>query len=175
MRGLAARFPHSRLFGRFDRTWAPVEQAADVDWVPGADSIIRNNIVLSAGNDGIAMQPHQSGSPSNMQVVHNTVINAGGDAMSLRGISGAVVIANNALYASGGQAFFANGTTGLTFEGNVGVGGGTVAMTEGDIDLDFVDASFSGAPPMDVFPTLNGALVPETTLAPTSSPFGAMM
>lgn len=39
--GLAMRHPKSRLFGRFDRTWADDEEAAEVDWVPGAYSIIR--------------------------------------------------------------------------------------------------------------------------------------
>ena len=47
--GLAARFPRSRLFGRFDRTWAPVTQAADVDWVPGAFAIIRREVLDQVG------------------------------------------------------------------------------------------------------------------------------
>jgi len=34
--GLAARYPHSRLFARLDRRWADPEQAALVDWIPGA-------------------------------------------------------------------------------------------------------------------------------------------
>ena len=47
--GLAARFPHSRFFGRFDRTWASEEQAASVDWVPGAYSILRAAALAAAG------------------------------------------------------------------------------------------------------------------------------
>jgi GT2 family glycosyltransferase len=47
--GLAARFPHSRFFGRFDRTWADPNAAADVDWVPGAFSIIRREALAKAG------------------------------------------------------------------------------------------------------------------------------
>ena len=39
--GLAARFPKSRWFGHFDRTWADPAQAAAVDWVPGAFALIR--------------------------------------------------------------------------------------------------------------------------------------
>lgn len=39
--GLAARFPRSRVFGRFDRTWARPDDTADVDWVPGAFTIVR--------------------------------------------------------------------------------------------------------------------------------------
>ena len=130
-----------------------------------ADAVIRNNIVLGANADGIAMQPHQSGSPSNLVIVHNTVLNAGGDAMSLRGISGSVVIANNALYSQRGRAFYANGTNGLTFEGNAGVGEGTLPLTSGDLDLDFVDASFAGAPPMDLFLMPDGALMASGSAA----------
>jgi GT2 family glycosyltransferase len=48
--GLAARFPRSRLFGRFDRTWAPVAQPADVDWVPGAFAIIRGEVLAQVGH-----------------------------------------------------------------------------------------------------------------------------
>jgi GT2 family glycosyltransferase len=47
--GLAARFPRSRLFGQFDRTWADPAQPAAVDWVPGAYSIIRAEALTAAG------------------------------------------------------------------------------------------------------------------------------
>jgi GT2 family glycosyltransferase len=39
--GLAAKFSKSRFFGHFDRTWADQLEAAQVDWLPGAFSIIR--------------------------------------------------------------------------------------------------------------------------------------
>jgi hypothetical protein len=47
--GLAARFPKSRFFGRFDRTWADPLQPAEVDWVPGAFSIIRSEALQKVG------------------------------------------------------------------------------------------------------------------------------
>ena len=47
--GLAARFPRSRLFGRFDRTWADENLPAQVDWVPGAFSIIRPEALRKVG------------------------------------------------------------------------------------------------------------------------------
>ena len=47
--GLAARFPKSRFFGHFDRTWADQHQAAAVDWVPGAFSIIRPAVIEKTG------------------------------------------------------------------------------------------------------------------------------
>jgi GT2 family glycosyltransferase len=47
--GLAHQFPKSRFFGRFDRTWADPLQPAEVDWVPGAFSIIRNEALEKVG------------------------------------------------------------------------------------------------------------------------------
>lgn len=47
--GLAARYPKSRLFGRFDRTWADQSVASEVDWVPGAFSIIRAETLAKIG------------------------------------------------------------------------------------------------------------------------------
>jgi GT2 family glycosyltransferase len=48
--GLAARFPRSRFFGRFDRTWADELESAEVDWVPGAYSIIRAQALAEVGH-----------------------------------------------------------------------------------------------------------------------------
>ncbi|WP_117298130.1 glycosyltransferase family 2 protein [Paracidobacterium acidisoli] len=47
--GLAGRFPKSRLFGHFDRTWADQSVASEVDWVPGAFSILRAETLAQAG------------------------------------------------------------------------------------------------------------------------------
>ncbi len=47
--GLAAKFPKSRLFGHFDRTWADQSEAAQVDWVPGAFSIVRTEVLEKVG------------------------------------------------------------------------------------------------------------------------------
>jgi GT2 family glycosyltransferase len=47
--GLAARFSHSRFFGRADRTWADVMEATETDWVPGAFSILRREVLEKVG------------------------------------------------------------------------------------------------------------------------------
>jgi len=49
MTGLAAKFPRSRFFGSFDRTWADPLIPAETDWVPGAFSIIRADALKKAG------------------------------------------------------------------------------------------------------------------------------
>ena len=47
--GLSGKFPKSRLFGRFDRTWANPNDPAPVDWVPGAFSIVRPEALHKIG------------------------------------------------------------------------------------------------------------------------------
>ena len=47
--GFANKFPKSKLFGRFDRTWADQMVPAEVDWVPGAYSIIRREALKKVG------------------------------------------------------------------------------------------------------------------------------
>ncbi len=49
MSGLAYKYPHSKFFGRFDRTWADPMLPAEVDWVPGAFSIIRREALQKVG------------------------------------------------------------------------------------------------------------------------------
>ena len=47
--GLAAKFPKSKFFGRFDRTWANELEPASVDWVPGAFMILRPEMLARVG------------------------------------------------------------------------------------------------------------------------------
>ena len=108
-----------------------------------ADAVIRNNIVLGSP---IALQKHQGASPSNLRVVHNTVITKG-DAIALRDVSGEVVIANNALYSSEGFAvhLVSGKASWVTLAGNVGIGGlsgadSGLAKARG-LREDFVEAS----------------------------------
>ncbi|MBB6142786.1 hypothetical protein HNQ77_000724 [Silvibacterium bohemicum] len=49
MTGLAARYPKSRVFGYFDCTWADQSVPSEVDWVPGAFSIIRSDVLDKVG------------------------------------------------------------------------------------------------------------------------------
>ncbi len=125
-----------------------------------ADAIIRNNIVLGSP---IALQSHQSGSPSNHVVVHNTVISQG-SGINVRNVSGSVVVANNAVYAQTGAAIrLISGDTSLvTVAGNVGQGGisgRNSGYTEGNgLAADFIDARFGGVPPLDLFPAGGSAL-----------------
>ena len=123
-----------------------------------ADAVIRNNIIL--GN--VAFQAHQAGTPSNLEFVHNTVI-SGGTAIDVRNITGPVTIANNAVYAQGTAIRLASGDIGqVTLSGNVGAGGlsgaGSGYINGNGIGNDMVDANYTGAPPLDLFPSDTSAL-----------------
>ncbi|MGQ0383329.1 MAG: right-handed parallel beta-helix repeat-containing protein [Gammaproteobacteria bacterium] len=137
--------------------WATNDNAMQV----AADAVIRNNIVLGSP---IAFQSHDRGSPSNIQFVHNTVI-AVGDGVNVRNVIGSVLIANNAIYAQGGNAIrLISGSLGLvTLAGNVGQGGlsggSSGYVNGGGLAADFVAAHFNGVPPIDVFPRSGSALV----------------
>ena len=124
-----------------------------------ADTVFRNNIVL--GN--VAMQRHQSGSPTNIEFVHNTVISAG-NGLSVRNVVGPVVIANNAIYAQGTAIRLVSGDLGqVRLSGNVGAGGLTGASSgysDGNgIALDMVNANYLGRPPIDPFPASGSAMI----------------
>jgi hypothetical protein len=122
-----------------------------------ADAVIRNNIVLGSP---IALQNHQAGSPSNVVVVHNTVIGA---SIDVRNVVGSVVVANNAVYSNSGAAIkLISGNLGLvTVAGNAGVGGlsgASSGFATGSLASDLVAAHYNGAPPIDVFPRAGSAL-----------------
>jgi MYXO-CTERM domain-containing protein len=129
-----------------------------------ADAVIRNNVILGAAADGIALQPHQSGAPAELVVVHNTVLAPANDAISVSGLVGMLVIANNALYAEQGNALrVAGDLSQLVVAGNVGQGvlDGPASgfAAGGTLDVDFIAARFSGAVPNEVFPAVGSALI----------------
>lgn len=128
-----------------------------------ADAVIRNNIILGAAADGIRNQPHQAGSPANLQIVHNTILAPQNNAIRSDGIVGSVLIANNAVYAQSGSAIrVAGDLAALVVSGNVGLGGtqGIAAGYKdgGGLATDFVAANFGNDVPNDVFPTVGSAL-----------------
>lgn len=124
-----------------------------------ADTVFRNNIVL--GN--IAIQSHQAGTPSNMEILHNTIISSS-NGIDVRDVSGPVLIANNAVYAQATAIRLLSGDLSqVQISGNVGAGGLTGAgsgYSDGNgIDADMIAADYSGSPPINPFPAAGGALV----------------
>lgn len=47
--GLANKYPRSKFFGRFNRTWASSDEACETDWVPGAFAIIPRPVLEKVG------------------------------------------------------------------------------------------------------------------------------
>lgn len=127
-----------------------------------ADVIIRNNIILGAAAYGIANQQHQNGSPSNIEIMFNTILNSG-DAIRSSGITGSVVIANNAVYSETGSAISVSGSLGgVVVAGNVGEGGlsgVSAGLAPGNLAMDFIGANYGGQVPNDVFPKAGSALI----------------
>lgn len=124
-----------------------------------ADAIIRNNVIL--GN--VSLQSHQSGSPSNIEFVHNTVI-SNGNGLEVRNVSGPVLIANNAVYAQGTAIRLISGSLSqVQLYGNVGAGGlsgGSSGYSDGSgITNDMISAGYSGSPPINPFPGAGSALI----------------
>jgi hypothetical protein len=125
-----------------------------------ADTIIRNNVLL----DGpISLQSHQAGSPTNIQVVNNTIVTEG-SGIEVRNVVGPVLVANNAVYSQSGSAIrLISGNLGhVTVAGNVGHGGiegASSGFVEGrGIAADLVNGHY-GVPPIDVFPKTGSALI----------------
>ncbi|MCA9605598.1 MAG: right-handed parallel beta-helix repeat-containing protein [Myxococcales bacterium] len=133
-----------------------------IQWV--ADATIRNNILLSAADNGaLSIQPNSMGTPADLVIVHNTILAPTADAIALRGVAGSVVVANNAVYAQTGRAIFVRDTHPmLTIVGNVGEGataGFSGGFTASSMAADLSGASYSGAVPNDVFPRAGGGLI----------------
>jgi len=89
------------------------------------EAIVRNNLLIDGKNATFASTDHQ-GKTTNLQVIHNTLINTG---HAFRGGSwngrDKMVLANNIIYSKEQNAMsFANGFAGVTFAGNVVLGDG---------------------------------------------------
>jgi hypothetical protein len=118
------------------------------------EAIVRNNVIIGAGGAGFASTDHQ-GKSTNLQVIHNTIVNAGHafSGSSWNGRQG-MIVANNVLYSRDKNALnFPNGSQGVTIAGNVVVGAGPKAGSFPGRGLtDFRDASWDGVR-FDVMPS----------------------
>ncbi len=73
--------------------------------------IVRNNIVLGAGANGIQSKASQGQTPHDLVIAHNTIVGAAGPCLKANDWATATnqVVANNALYCGGGTAIDLNG------------------------------------------------------------------
>jgi hypothetical protein len=89
------------------------------------EAIVRNNVLINGAGAGFASTDHQ-GKTLNLQVIHNTILNA---AHAFRGGSWngreGMILANNILYSRDANALhYANGNAGVLSAGNVVFGDG---------------------------------------------------
>lgn len=122
-----------------------------------ADAIVRNNIVLGSAANAIASNAVQGGSAGNLTIVNNTLLMSGGNGIRLNSVSGAVTVANNAIYAPQAYAIRATGSTNLVYSSsNAGQGGllGVVAGFDngGSVASDFHAAALTNVPPQNLMP-----------------------
>jgi len=89
------------------------------------EAIVRNNVLISSAGSGFTSTDHH-GKTLNLQVIHNTTVNAnhafsGGSWNAREGM----ILANNLIYSRAANALhFANGKDGVTITGNVVLGNG---------------------------------------------------
>lgn len=87
--------------------------------------IVRNNIILGAGTNGIQSKASQAQTPHDLVIAHNTIVMSAGPCLKSNDWGGATnqVVANNALYCAGGTAIDLNGgAPNAMLSGNIGLG-----------------------------------------------------
>ena len=139
-----------------------VWNASDTGIQLEADSIARNNIVLGAPAGASGVQASGVIPPANLQIVNNTVLST---AVGIRisGAGGAVLLANNAIYA-GTNAILATTSGGGTVTALANAGQGTLSgvasgfANTGNLADDFFYANLGGTPPQNLVP--KGSLLP---------------
>jgi len=111
--------PRNLVEGNF--VWGTIDNGIQVV----GQIVVRNNIVVDAGVYGIHSKPSQGFEPHDLEIVHNTVYNAGAACMKTNdwGSLPGQVLANNAFYCPGGTAVnMVSGPTGATLVGNITLG-----------------------------------------------------
>lgn len=147
---VGANYPAITMYGFADGAGAPNLVERNFVWgtvdngiqVVG-QVIVRNNVIVDAGANGIHSKNSQGFFPGNVQIIHNTIVNAGGACLKTNDWSGQLgqIVANNALYCEGGLAVDINGgAPEAEFSANVAAGeirapDGFVVSPGADADL----------------------------------------
>lgn len=139
----------------------PVQLVAHTDF--------ENNLVLAnptaAAIAAVNIAVVQQATPTALSIVNNTIISPGAaaPALRLRNISGAALIANNALFSEAGDAINLLGSTGVTIVSNAGEGRlsglSTGFSSVSGPATQLAASNYSGLVPQDVQPVAGSALV----------------
>lgn len=120
--------------------------------------VVRNNVILGAGANGIQSKASQGQTPHDLVIEHNTVISSGGPCLKANDWTAAPnqLVANNAFYCAGGTAIDLNGgAPGAMLFGNAGLGTSNAA---GGFRQGGTLAADLGASP-NVYPPAGSSLV----------------
>jgi hypothetical protein len=128
------------------------------------DVIVRNNVVVGSGNNGIQAKPSQGELPTNVTIVHNTVVGAGDSC--LRGndwpADNGNLVAGNALFCSGTNAIrLVNSVAGEFYDN--GVVGAVEGLVGGTFDLQAVEVEVVDAGASHVYPQRSSTLIDAAT------------
>ena len=111
-----------------ERNWIQSTQDNGIQIV--GQIIVRNNIILGAGANGIQSKASQAETPHDLVIEHNTVVGSAGPCLKANDWATATnqLVENNALYCEGGTAIDLNGgAPNATVLGNAGLGTSSVA------------------------------------------------
>ncbi|HEU0036832.1 MAG TPA: right-handed parallel beta-helix repeat-containing protein [Kofleriaceae bacterium] len=122
---------------------------------------VRNNLVLGSVGNGIHSKASQGLIPDDVEIVHNTVVGAGGACLKTNDWALATttgqLIANNALYCPAGTAVDLNGgAPAARLSANVGLGASTAA--DGFFAGRSVEEDFDDVAALDFYPAAAGPL-----------------
>jgi parallel beta-helix repeat protein len=157
------KYPGILLYGTAGNARNVVERnvlwnCADSGIQAAADAVIRNNLILESPGNGFNSQDHNGVTPNRIEFVNNTLV---GGAPVLRLSNWAnkqgMILANNAIYSSGGYSV--GSLTGVVVTGNVAYPATTALPSTGVVagygtSIDFVNATAK-----DVYPTSNSKLI----------------
>ncbi len=156
------QYPGITMYGTRGRAANIVE--GNVIWNAGdngiqlvSEALVQNNIVLNSGNNGIQAKNSQGQDPSDLIIVHNTVIDAGAACMKGNDWDGAtnIDVANNAFFCEGGTAINVVGGEGDTeWAANAVVGSSTAGNTTPGAMADLADLGGR-----DVYPADDASLI----------------
>lgn len=166
---IGANYPAITLYGFADGAGEPNLVERNFVWGTNDNGIqvvgqviVRNNIVIDAGANGIHSKASQGFLPHDVVIVHNTVFGAGAACMKTNdwpGQSGQI-IANNAFYCPGGLAVDINGgAPSATFAGNFALGEVRGASSGFAVGTGEADLGAPASTPPIVYPPSGSPLI----------------
>lgn len=166
------KYPGIILYGTMGHARNVVERNAlwncgDSGIQAAADVLIQNNLILESPGNGFNSQDHNGVTPNNVVFVNNTLV-GGSPVLRLSNWANkqSMVLANNAIYSTGGYAVGA--LTGVVVTGNVAYPATTALPSTGVTTGYGQSVDFVNAVARNVYPSANSKLldIANATYAP---------